>query len=178
MARSRPRFTAYVAASADGRISLDKRRRQRWICAEDWDFFQAELARADAVVCGRDTYLAAAARLRKRNTVVLTRRPKNMTRRGSVRFVNPRAADLAALFDGMRRVAVIGGAGVYREMLDQGLLDEVYLTLEPLLFGRGRELLEGGPTVQMRLRSSKRLNRTGSLLLRYAVVRSPDAASA
>lgn len=169
MTSSRPRFVGYAGISADGRISLNKRSRQRWLCEEDWVFFQAELARADAVVCGRDTYLAAASRLRKRNTYVLSSRPKTTTRRGSVTFVNPATIELAPLFAGMRRVAVIGGARVYREMIDAGLLDELYLTLEPLLFGRGQVLIAPGAEVRLRLLSSKRLNKQGSLLLRYRI---------
>ena len=171
MTSSRPRFVGYAGISADGRISLHHRKRQMWLSEEDWVFFQAELARADAVVCGRDTYLAAAGRLRKRNTFVLTSRPKTTARRGSVSFVNPATVDLAPLFAGMKRVAVIGGARVYREMIDAGLLDELYLTLEPLMFGRGQVLIAPGADVRLRLLSSKRLNKRGSLLLRYKIER-------
>jgi dihydrofolate reductase len=121
------------------------------------------------VVCGRDTYLAAAARLRQRKTFVLSSRPKTITRRGSVAFVNPATVDLAGLFAGLRRIAVIGGARVYREMIDAGLLDELYLTVEPLLFGRGQVLIAPGADVRLRLLSSRRLNQTGSLLLRYGI---------
>lgn len=102
---------------------------------------------------------------------MLSSRPKTVSRRGSVSFVNPATVDLADLFTGMRRVAVIGGARVYREMVDAGLLDELYLTVEPLLFGRGQALVSGGVPIQLHLLSSRRLNRRGSLLLRYRVER-------
>jgi dihydrofolate reductase len=165
-----PRYIAFVAASVDGRISLSSRKIQHWTSREDWDFFQKSLARSDAVITGRNTYEAAAERLRRRNTFVLSRRVKSLTRRGSVTFVNPATVSLAKLLEGRRRVAVIGGGSVYRFMLESGLLDEIYVTVEPLIFGRGKEMFVGGTgTTQLRLLSSRRLNRKGTLLLRYRI---------
>jgi dihydrofolate reductase len=164
------RYIAFVAASVDGRISLSNKKMQHWTSREDWDFFQKALARSDAVITGRNTYEAAAERLRRRNTFVLSRRVKTLTRRGSVTFVNPAAVSLAKLLEGCRRIAVIGGGSVYRYMLNSGLLDEIYVTVEPLIFGRGKEMFVGGTgTTQLRLLSSRRLNRNGTLLLRYRV---------
>ena len=124
----------------------------------------------DAVIVGRNTYESAASRLRKRTTFVLSRRPRTLVRRGTVTFVNPKTVDVGKLLGQYKRVAVLGGGAVYRFMLERGLLDEIFVTIEPLIFGRGKEMFIGGTkTTHVRLLSMKRLNLTGTLLLHYQV---------
>lgn len=169
--RPKARFSAYVAASIDGRISLTARKRPDWTSAEDWKFFQRKLAEADAVVVGRNTYETAKARLKKRNTYVLSSKVKAPVRRGTVTFLNPATADIAKILSGYKRIAVIGGGRVYQTMLDKKLLDELYVTIEPLVFGRGVEMFKGGSkTHRLKLVSVKKLNSKGTLLLHYRVV--------
>ena len=57
----------------------------------------------------RGVYELVAERLRKRNTFVLSSRPKTLTRRGTVTFVNPANVDLPKLLERYKSVAVIGG---------------------------------------------------------------------
>jgi dihydrofolate reductase len=166
----RPRYIAFVAASIDGRISLSSKHPPDWTSKEDWDFFQKSLSRIDTVVVGRHTYQSVAARLRKRNTFVLSSRPKTLVRRGTVTFVNPANVSLPKLLGGYKSVAILGGGAVYRFMLEQGLLDEIFVTVEPLIFGRGKEMFAGGTrTTRVSLLSAKRLNQEGTLLLHYQV---------
>lgn len=166
----RPRYIAFVAASVDGRISLSSKHPPEWTSKEDWEFFQKSLSRIDAVVVGRNTYKSVAERLRKRNTFVLSRRPKTIVRRGTVTFVNPAKVNLPKLLEGYKSVAVLGGGTVYQFMLENRLLDEVFVTVEPLIFGRGKEMFMGGMrTARVTLLSVKRLNRTGTLLLHYQI---------
>lgn len=168
----KPKYVAFVAASIDGRISLAKKTPPRWTSKEDRRFFQKSLSRADAVVVGRNTYLAAADRLRRRNTFVLSRRPKTATRRGMVTFVNPDKVNPAELLQKYRTVAVLGGGAVYRLMLERGLLDEMFVTVEPLIFGRGKEMFVSGTrTTKLTLISLKRLNHRGTLLLHYKITK-------
>ena len=67
-------------------------------------------------------------------------------------------------------MAVLGGGRVYRFMLENGFLDEIFVTIEPLIFGRGKEMFIGGTrTARTHLLSIRRLNRTGTLLLHYQI---------
>jgi dihydrofolate reductase len=50
-------------------------------------------------------------------------------------------------------------------------VDEIWLTVEPLLFGGGTPLLAARVDVRLALLASERLNAAGTLLLRYRVVR-------
>jgi riboflavin biosynthesis pyrimidine reductase len=55
--------------------------------------------------------------------------------------------------------------------LAAGLVDEIWLTVEPLLFGGGTPLLAARVDVRLELLASEKLNAAGTLLLRYRVVR-------
>lgn len=166
----RPRYIAFVAASVDGHIPLSSKHPPDWTSEEDWKFFQKSLARIDAIVVGRNTYESVAERLCKRNTFVLSRRPKTLALRGTVTFVNPEKVNLPNLLEGHKSVAVLGGGAVYQFMLENKLLDELFITIEPFIFGHGKEMFVGGTrTAQVSLLSVKRLNRTGTLLLHYQI---------
>lgn len=167
------RYIAYVASSIDGRISLSNSHPPDWTSKEDWQFFQKSLSKADAVVVGRNTYEEASDRLDKRNTFVLTSTVKSTKSLGSVTFVNPAKVNIAKLLDKYRNIAVIGGGPVYRYMLEKRLLDEIYITIEPLVFGRGKTMFSGGgQTFAAKLISIKKLNAQGTVLLHYQIDKS------
>ena len=91
-------------------------------------------------------------------------------RKGGVEFLNPNDVDLASILSGYKEVAIVGGSRVYQAMLDHGFLDDLYLTIEPLIFGRGKPMFDAGKqTHRMKLVSVKKLNSSGSILLHYRV---------
>lgn len=66
--------------------------------------------------------------------------------------------------------AVLGGGAVYQFILENKLLDEIFVTIEPFLFGRGKEMFVGGiRTTRVGLLSVRRLNQNGTLLLHYQI---------
>lgn len=92
----------------------------------------------------------------------------------SVRVVNAKVTDIAGDLEaaaGERDVWVIGGGNVASQFADEGLLDEVHLTLVPVVLGTGKPLfnrrLPGGP-LQL-LGTTTFAN--GMVELRYAVKR-------
>jgi dihydrofolate reductase len=166
--KSKTHFVAYVAASIDGRISLAKQTKPDWTSSEDWKFFQQGLSKCDVVVAGRNTYIAAKNNLDKRNTIVLTSRVIRPKVKESVTFVNPKHTKLISLFKNYKTVGIVGGARVYQTMLTLGLLNELFVTIEPYIFGRGQVMFEGGKhTNNLRLVKVKKLNSRGTLLLKY-----------
>jgi len=166
------RYVALAAISVDGRISLDASAMPDWTSPEDWKFFQGELKKVDAVVVGRSTYEAAKKHISKRVAYVLTGSVQEPVADGTVTFINPDVTDLASVLSQYAAIGIVGGAEAYRTMFDLGLCDELYLTIEPVAFGRGRELLlETEQPVRLKLKGSKRLNKQGTIVLHYEVVR-------
>src|SRR3989339_55508 len=66
-----------------------------------------------------------------------------------------------------KKICVLGGTQIYSYCLEHDFIDELYLTIEPLTFGLGLSLFETKKTSQWRLKSSKQLNKHGSILLHY-----------
>lgn len=123
----------------------------------------------DAVVVGRNTYETARTRLKKRNTYVLTRSITRTYRKGSVTFINPDTVDIIKILGHHRSVAVLGGSAVYGYFFDREYIDDLYLTIEPLVFGYGvpMTIITSTLSIRMLLVSVKRLNKTGTLLIHY-----------
>ncbi|MDP2630030.1 MAG: dihydrofolate reductase [Candidatus Uhrbacteria bacterium] len=159
---------AFVATSIDGRISLRKKTCPDWTSPEDWRFFQTSLQKMDAVVVGHNTYEAARARLKKRCTYVLSRSRTRTYRAGSVTFINPDSVDMDEILRHHRSVAVLGGASVYGMFFDRNLVDELYVTIEPLIFGRGVPMVKDcTKTAHLSLCCIKKLNHSGTVLMHY-----------
>ncbi len=67
---------------------------------------------------------------------------------------------------GFPELAVCGGASIYDLFLRSGVVNTLYLTVEPIVFGEGVKLLKSGLTRKMKLKSSKNLSQD-SVLLEY-----------
>jgi riboflavin biosynthesis pyrimidine reductase len=71
---------------------------------------------------------------------------------------------------GFRRCALLGGSQVHSLFLAAGLVDEIWLTIEPLLFGAGTPLLAHWTDIKLELHMLEKLG-ANSLLVKYHVVR-------
>jgi len=66
---------------------------------------------------------------------------------------------------------LLGGGTINALFLKESLVDELYLTLEPRIFGKGKTLVrEGEFEVLLELMNIKRLNQSGTLLLKYKIL--------
>ena len=74
-------------------------------------------------------------------------------------------ADLRAR--GIERLLCEGGPTINRALLDAGLLDELFLTVSPVVSGEGPPIITDGPSAPLTLRSVATAD--GDLYLRYSV---------
>ncbi|MGH2486530.1 MAG: dihydrofolate reductase family protein [Ktedonobacterales bacterium] len=174
------RVLAIAAISADGYIARTQRDDVSWSSSEDKRMFAATSRHAGVVVMGRKTFDSMPGPLPDRLQVVMTSTPESFqSLPGRVEFTanDPRAI-LRDLAERQFQEVIIGGGGaVYSQFVSAGLLDELWLTIEPLLFGAGVPLLRGSPLERrMRLVSVTQLA-PNTLQLKYAFDRA-DAASA
>ena len=77
----------------------------------------------------------------------------------------------------MKHCALLGGGEINGLFLSAGVVDELWVTLEPCLLGAGQPLVAGQVRVALQLKETRPLGRD-VLLMKYAVVRgvAPDAA--
>jgi dihydrofolate reductase len=170
-----------AAQSLDGFITRPDAPGSGFASAEDQKHFHAALTGFDCSVMGGVTYrgsrdLICAQPMAKRLRVVLTHTPANYNEQaqpGSLEFSNDTPEKLLAGLRarGFARCALLGGAQVHSLFFSARLVDEIWLTVEPMLFGGGTPLLATATDVRLELLESEKLNAAGTLLLRYRVVR-------
>jgi dihydrofolate reductase len=165
------KYTAYVASSIDGRIAKDRNSGTDWTSKEDWNFFQNELTKMDAVIVGHNTFKVSESRLRKRNTIVLTSKISHLKTEGTIIFFNPKKASLKKFLESKnyKKVAILGGSKVYDFCLRNKIIDELFVTIEPYIFTAGVPMFAGVDFKKYKfvLESIKKFNKKGTILLKY-----------
>jgi dihydrofolate reductase len=142
------RVLLLAALTLDGKIARTHVDFVNWSSKEDKRLFMHTTKEAGVLILGHNTYKTFPAPLPGRLHIVLTRSPAEQTPvPGVVEFTNadPRAIvdDLAAR--GYATAVLGGGGGINRLFLAHDLVDEIWLTVEPVIFGTGVALFEGEP---------------------------------
>ena len=167
-----------AAMTADGRIARsEKDLSLEWTSREDRNFFVTKSREIGAVIMGRKTWETIRKPLRGRLTLVMTRESSALpSQPGLVEFTDRSPAELLRELSarGYHSVVIAGGASVYSQFLDEGLVNEVYLTVEPLIFSGGVTLTrEGGRPVRLALQNVDRIGKE-TVRLHYRVINKID----
>ena len=160
--------------SADGIIAKNSNHNAfTWTSREDKDHFQALSKEIGVVVMGGNTFKASGRKnYPGRIAYVLTNNPEQYEFGENVEALSgtPQAIAAELRNRGHEKVALIGGATVNRNFLRAGLIDEIFLTVEPLIFGQGLHLFEDDDLeIKLKLISSMKINEQGTLLLNYQI---------
>ena len=174
------RVTLIAAQSLDGFITKHDTPGSDFASPADQAHLRAALAGFDCSILGAETYRIARTQIRERLTsprlrVVLTRSPENFAADsvpGRVEFTSAEPRHLLASLTsrGLHRCALLGGSQIHSLFLASNLIDELWLTVEPVLFGHGTPLFASRADTQLRLLSEQKLA-ASTLLLKYEVLR-------
>ena len=163
-----------MAESLDGVIAHDKDHVANWTSKEDKQFFVAETRKGGAIVFGRNTFATFGDRpLPNRLNYVMTLDPadKKMEKPGLLEFVvkaSPAEVIKAMKSRGFKKLFIGGGSMINGLFLDAKLIDEIWLTIEPKVFGSGlRVFSDIQRDINLKLKSVKRANQT--VILKYGV---------
>jgi dihydrofolate reductase len=113
----------------------------------------------------------------ERLIIVMTRNPGSYREReipGQVEFTSEGPNDIVKKYRsaGTELMTVVGGPGVATSFLKESLIDELWLTIEPRLFGKGISLLtESDLDLRLKLIDLVRANEDGTLITKYSIVR-------
>lgn len=183
-----------AAISVDGKIaertdqtSLD------WTSKEDTKFFVEKTKEVGVVIMGRKTFETIGKPLKGRRVIVLSREVNGMTPasgpadssrlfpsagdhavfsvippEGIVEYVNLSPHHLLKRLEneGHDAVVVAGGSSVYSQFLRDGLVTDLYLTVEPVLFGTGISFSSDVDRINMQFVEMRMLG-SQSILLHY-----------
>ena len=127
------------------------------------------LGEEDVIVVGNNTYKTVR-RLSRRNCIVLTRSVTSTAQRNpKLLYCNPEGASLTAALGRYRTAVLLGGTETYTLFLKQNLIDEIYLTVEPVKFGSGLRLFDSPEDIGQLfyLEWTERLSEEGTFLRHY-----------
>jgi dihydrofolate reductase len=164
------KIIAVAATTLDGRIAAYPGHFSDWTSLEDKDLLHGILDQSDLVVVGHNTYKTAIGPLAKRNCLVFSRSLQGIEQRNEkLTFCNPEKINMHQLLNKYKNVVVLGGTQIYTYFLEKDWLQEIYLTIEPLVFGNGLPLFESKKWALRRfaLLEVRKLNNSGSVLLHY-----------
>src|SRR5687768_2264949 len=127
-----------AALTADGFIGRDSGHLADWTGKEDKKIFGELTKEAGVIVMGSRTHATIGRALPERRNIVYTSQPEKITAKG-VETTNEAPAELVRRLadEGSKALAVCGGATVYDMFMRAGVVDELYLTYVPVLFGKG-----------------------------------------
>ena len=170
-----------AVSSLNGKITKGKDPNiYSWTSKEDSKLFFSLIKKNNLIVMGSRTYEAARKIIKhKKNKlrIVLTRNPKKYleeTKNDMLEFTNDTPLELIKKLEnrGYNKMLLVGGGTINSLFLKYNLVDELYITLEPKIFGSGKNLIdEEALNVSLKLINIKKLNKQGTLLLKYEINR-------
>jgi dihydrofolate reductase len=174
-----------IVSSLDGRTTEgNSPGTQTWASAEDQILFAIQRAAHDRIVMGSKTYETARSLITpdpRRPRIVMTRTPQKFTaeQQPGLSFTadDPGSIIAEAKASGCKTLLLAGGAETSAHFLDAGLVDELHVTVEPLLFGAGAPFVAAlQRSVTLRLIDHKLLNHQGTLWAHYRVQKAKPGA--
>jgi dihydrofolate reductase len=168
-----------MVMSLDGKTTKWHRPKiYEWTSPEDREYFSFLLKKQKVLILGRKTYEAAKTFITSASPslkIVLTDDPKKYRlaeKPGRLEFVKdkPRRLIDRLRSKGFKTAMLIGGELTNTAFLKMGLIDEIWITIEPLLLGSGNGLfLKNNFSIPLVLYDYKKINQRGTLLLKYRV---------
>jgi dihydrofolate reductase len=160
-----------AAITVDGFIARDSDQiSTSWTSLEDKKWFQDRTKQAGVVVMGNTTYATVKKPLPKRLNIVYSSQPQTNEGQPNLRFTSLEPEKLIEQLasEGYQEVAICGGASIYTMFLKAGVVNKMYLTVEPVVFGTGIKLFSEELNIKLKLEKVTQLS-AQTLLLEYKV---------
>jgi len=163
-----------MAITADGKIAKSASHFANWTSGADKKMFVEKTKSAGVIIMGLTTYQTIGRPLPGRLNIVLTPEPEKETSiPGSLEYTSQNPKEI--LEDLEKRnffEAIIGGGATINGLfLKENLVDEIWLTVEPKIFGEGLNLFRGVETdLNLELLETVQLDKN-VVQLKYRVIK-------
>ncbi len=169
-----------AALTVDGFIGRDAEQTStNWTSREDYEWFTEKSKEAGVVVMGRKTYETIGRTLAERVNIIYSRQTagkklveeQKQLIKGQLYYTQLEPKQLLEKLNklGCEQLAVCGGSSIYTLFMKAGVIDEVFLTIEPVFFGQGVKLFNQGVKKDLELVGRQKLS-AQTLLLVYRTV--------
>jgi dihydrofolate reductase len=148
-----------------------------WSSRQDQDYYKKVWNRSQLIVMGSATFNADSFPPGDHQLIVMTGDPNKYKSRevpGKIEFTNASPLEITERFaaKGHEQMLVVGGPHVATSFLKEQLIDELWLTLEPKIFGVGSNLATGTELdIDLRLIACEKVNDQGTLITKYFVLK-------
>ncbi len=147
--------------SANGKIARIDKSSIDWNSSEDMEWFKDITKTIGAVVVGRKTFETFKTPLKKRLNIVMTENPSDYKKKENVIYTSDPPEKIVRIVNDMNysSLAVIGGQHIFEMFLKSKLVNEMYLTYEPVMIDGIDLFKEIGTDVKMNIADLKFINR-------------------
>ena len=173
------KVTMVMVSSLNGKITRgDSPKISLWTSKEDAKFFSSLRNKHNLIIMGRKTYDSVRNEVKLKPNklrIVLTKNPGKYSKeavKDSLEFTSEHPIKLLRRLEskGYKNCLLVGGSELATLFLKSSLVDELYLTIEPNIFGIGKSIFtEDDFNIRLKLVSIKKLNKKGTINLKYTV---------
>ena len=149
-----------------------------WSSKSDQEHFDAIWKDTRVIIMGSGTYNPDPVKPVSRHLfVILTRHPERYKSReipGQLEFTDDSPLLLMERFQKANedKLLIVGGAQIAALFLKAQLIDELWLTIEPRIFGLGASFVNDEKlNIELKLLSCEQANEQGTLILKYKVIK-------
>jgi dihydrofolate reductase len=150
-----------------------------WSSRSDQEYFDATWKETRVIIMGSRTYDPDPIQPDPNHLfIVITRDPskyKNHEKPGEIEFTNEFPQKLLNRLEaeGIKTVLIAGGSQIATLFLREQLVDELWLTIEPRIFGSGAGFVsEEQLDIKLEMISCDKVNDQGTLITRYRILTS------
>jgi dihydrofolate reductase len=153
-----------------------------WSSHQDQDYYKKVWNDSGLIVMGSGTYDAEQFKPSSNKLLmVMTGRPdkyKNSQVPGQLEFTSASPVEISARFKRERypQMLVVGGPHVATSFLKEQLIDELWLTIEPRIFGTGGNFaIDEKLDIVLSLIYFEKVNEQGTLITKYAILKNKES---
>ncbi len=160
-----------MAQTLDGKIARHSDHFPDWTGKADKRLFVEITKSAGALIMGSKTFDTIGRPLPGRKNIIMTRDPRRISNWDNLIFTDlaPQALLNELEAQGYRQVVIAGGARINSIFMRAGLIDEIMVTITPMVFGTGISLFEDGIEADLTLKELRQIDEA-RVCLHYQVL--------
>jgi dihydrofolate reductase len=162
------KLTLVMAMTADGKIARHNRHFPNWTGRADKRMFRQLTTEAGVVIMGAGTYETIGKPLSDRFNVVMTRHPDRFQPAENLWLTADSPQRILSELEarGYSTATLAGGATINSLFVRARLIDEMVVTISPVLFGEGIPMFSEAVYVALDLKSTREIE-PGVIVLHY-----------
>lgn len=168
-----------IVTSLDAKSTKGYQPPHFWASEEDQKYFKSLISQNNLIVMGKNTFSVSKNFIKPTENKLRIVMVRNATEYNNIRipkqleFTNESPIQLIKRLTelGYKQMLLVSGPNLNTAFLKDKLVNELWLTLEPRIFGAGFSLVNTEQLdVKLQLLSFEKLNSQGTLLLKYQVI--------